>query len=134
MIFYSGSLLLLFVKQQKQRLKAMLYLFLTLLASYYFAYTLVWEYHYTTIMAAMPCILWLYNKEESKWLKYAIVAGLVLYLPTTYVLLKPTTDERILVMQLCKVVPVTLILFILLYGTFTKLLSVIKVPYQTVDN
>ena len=105
------SLQLLFVKDYEQRLNISLAVLLALLCSYYIAYTLVWEYHYTTIMALMPCFLILKNRltgYNRRLLNFVLICGCLLYLPTTFFIDSTPVKFSLLLMRLCKVLPVLL--------------------------
>lgn len=112
-----SSLRLARIADSKKRLRVLLLLLLALLASYYFAYSLVWEYHYTTLLAAVPCMLYLYSVskagEKRHW-KYVFITALSLYLPTTYIFRHDLAPGLALIMHLCKVLPVTVLLVMLI--------------------
>ncbi|HYO22045.1 MAG TPA: glycosyltransferase 87 family protein [Flavisolibacter sp.] len=113
LLLCASVLWLIKMRDAQKKLRALIVLLLALLVSYYFAYTMVWEYHYTTIMAAMPCLLYLYKTSEGKerrWLLYAFIAGLLLYLPTTYFLLDELNETNTFIMHLTKVIPATFML------------------------
>jgi hypothetical protein len=112
------------IQEAREKLRALIVLLLALLLSYYFAYTMVWEYHYTTIMACIPCILYLYKTSEGKrsqWLLYAFIAGLLLYLPTTYFLTGQLDNTTTFIMHLTKVIPATFMLGALMVVLYKSL-------------
>jgi hypothetical protein len=111
LIVLALSLQILFVKDNAERMRISLVVLLAIFCSYYIAYTLVWEYHYTTIMALMPCIWFLKNDSNGhtgKLLNFVFICGCFLYLPTTYFLDNTPVRFSLLFMRLCKVLPVVL--------------------------
>src|SRR5439155_24565325 len=58
-------------------------------ASYYLAYTMAWEYHFTTLLPALPAILdrALDSRREDRCIALVTVAlGALLLVPTPYIL------------------------------------------------
>lgn len=99
------------------RMRITMYVLLALLASYYFAYSMVWEYHYTTLLAAVPAILFLYVTAEGwerRRLQYCFAAIVFLYLPSTYFLNHQLTTSSAFVMHLTRVLPATVLMILLI--------------------
>jgi hypothetical protein len=115
---------LLKVKDLEERVDVLIILMLALLCSYYFAYTTVWEYHYTTLIACLPAVLYLLlqsSGRERRYLKIIFIAGLALYLPTTYIITPQPNKAGVVVMQLCKIIPVVVMLSVLIVVLTSRL-------------
>jgi hypothetical protein len=65
--------------------------------SHYLSYFLAYEYHYTTLLPLLPVLLWLWRNEEVRWLRWLVLASLlvssIVFLPTPNFLSKEINDH-----------------------------------------
>jgi Flp pilus assembly protein TadD len=103
--------------------------------AYYLGYTVVWEYHYTTLLPTIPLLWWLYRTEKRGQVQFVrdtrrvggarrLAAALsfwssaCVFLPTPYFLFQAYPESHQTLGKLVRVVP-TVVAFVslLVYGT-----------------
>lgn len=107
LIFYKIPLVLIlilslgvfFIKADKVKARYSLLIIIATLFCYFISYNKVWEYHYTTVLPAIPVMLFLCITETDNiirfLLKSALIVSITFYLPTTYFMYKYTMEHRL---------------------------------------
>jgi hypothetical protein len=90
--------------------------------AYFLGYTIVWEYHYTTLLPTVPVLWWLYRAEKTpsgrRAAACAFWATACLLLPTLYFLFPSNPESHQTLGKLFRVGPLVLaFLSLLVYGT-----------------
>jgi tetratricopeptide (TPR) repeat protein len=66
--------------EREQRLRAALVTVSLCILSHFLCYYPVQEYHYTTLLAVLPVLLWLWQRERVPWLRRLLMASFVVSL------------------------------------------------------
>jgi hypothetical protein len=103
------SALNVFARDERVAARTALILCLCATATHFLAYTMVWEYHYTMLLVAVPFLLAV-AVETSAGLErtvalIAFAVSLLLYLPTPYVLWQHPHGLHLLAVRLPRIIP-----------------------------
>ncbi|MGB3946842.1 MAG: glycosyltransferase 87 family protein [Bacteroidia bacterium] len=106
------------IKDKKTRLESTLLLIMAISLSFFLSYNTVWEYQYTSalpVMAMMPILL---EKDVfyRKYIKFILIIGAFIYLPSLYFLVRKSNFESLeqTIIRLNRVVPVLLMFLIMI--------------------
>jgi Flp pilus assembly protein TadD len=104
------SLSPLVLDEREQRLRAALVALLLCIFAHFLCYYPVQEYHYTTVLPALPVMLWLWQRESVPWfrrlLMTAFVASLLVFVPTPCFLARDDPHQFADISLLERLVPV----------------------------
>jgi hypothetical protein len=119
LLFLLGSAgLLLFVPTREERLSLLVLAILLAVYNYYLSYTIVWEYHYTTLLPTIPFLLILLQRDRHprgrRLLRAMLAFAVLFYLPTLYFLFRQHPAEHIVLVRIMRVLPVTMIYILLI--------------------
>ncbi len=110
------SLLIWFVRERRAQMEAALMTLMAAAVSLILSYGLVWEYHYTLVLAVTAC---LFARAERDWaLRVVIALGLLSWAPSLYIFLRAESMTSLHVQTILRaerVLPV-LAIFLLLLG------------------
>ncbi|HTU25497.1 MAG TPA: glycosyltransferase 87 family protein [Pirellulales bacterium] len=89
-VVLAASALPLLLTSLRRRIDVLLVTVLLSLLTHFLCFQIVWEYHYTTLLPALPVLWWAGEREEQPgrrlWLRIAFFALLTIFLPTPYFL------------------------------------------------
>ena len=119
MLVLIPSLMILFVKERKNRILIVLLTLILAIYSFYLSYSRIWEYFYTTLLPTIPVFAILYKKRlfttHKRILKYSLLISASFYLPTLFFLSRNHPYYFLEISRIMRVIPVLLIFMGLLF-------------------